>query len=134
MARVPRPRQEGIPKTPEDGLQIACVAWARAQCPHVMVLHIPNQGKRSKAYGGVLKAMGLKRGAPDLVVVLPEQRVIWIEMKTEAGTLDPDQRKIHAQLRERGHVVEVARSLDEFRQVFVDYGLWIPGSRPGRAT
>ena len=48
-----------------------------------LIFHVPNEGKRGKAEAGILAALGLKRGVPDLC--LPVARRGWfglyIEMK-----------------------------------------------------
>jgi len=54
---------------PEEALQRQLVAFLRlALPPPWMVFHIPNGGGRSKAEAGVLKAMGVLAGMPDLIL------------------------------------------------------------------
>lgn len=69
--------------------------------------HIANGGERTKAGAGKLRAEGVRAGAPDYVlspgrhVVLPNEglwigdpiSVVWIELKSEDGTLEPEQRR-----------------------------------------
>lgn len=119
-------------KSAEDRLQEACVAWARTQMPSLLIFAIPNGGARSKAQGGILKATGVKPGAPDLCAVLPGGRCLWLEVKTPEGRLSPDQRKFHAALAERGHTVVTVYGFDEFRQVFVRAGIWTPRGADGK--
>lgn len=52
-------------------------------------------------------------GTPDLLVITPEGRVYWIEVKTPNGTVSKTQEKMHQKLRERGHAVIVARKVDD---------------------
>lgn len=52
----------------EDGEQEAVVEFcALARVP---VVHIPNEGKRSAAYGARMKRLGLAKGFPDLFITL----------------------------------------------------------------
>lgn len=52
----------------EDGEQEAVVEFcALARVP---VVHIPNEGKRSAAYGARMKRLGLAKGFPDLFIPL----------------------------------------------------------------
>lgn len=53
-------------------------------------------------------------GTPDLLIPLHGGRCLWIETKTAVGKLSDDQQRVHAELRDRGHVVLVARSRDDF--------------------
>jgi hypothetical protein len=128
LHRIPpaKPPRKRALKTDEDKLQIACVTWAKHQMPRLLLIHIMNNA-RSAARGGVAKAMGMKAGTPDILVVLEDGLVAWVEMKDgNNGRVSSDQLKMHQKLRDRGHQVFVARSFEEFRQVFVDLGLWFP--------
>ena len=63
-----------------------------------------------------VEGMGLKclkfipdllNGMPDRVILLSEERVRWVELKTTGGELSELQKLRHAELRKAGHVVEV---------------------------
>lgn len=57
---------------PEEALHRACVAYLRAALPKPWIcFHVPNGGGRSKAEAGILKAMGVLAGVPDLFVIGP---------------------------------------------------------------
>lgn len=128
LHRIPpaKPPRKRALKTDEDRLQQACIAWLRAQLPQVLCFAIPNGGARSKAVAGILKATGVRAGAPDLCVALPGGRVLWIEVKTAEGRLSPDQRKFHAALQDREHDIVTVYGFEEFRQAFVNAGIWFP--------
>lgn len=53
-------------------------------------------------------------GTPDLLFPLHDGRSLWVETKTPAGKLRPEQVTMHDELRGRGHVVLVARSREDF--------------------
>lgn len=56
----------------EENLHRACVAYLRATLPKPwFCFHVPNGGGRSKAEAGILKAMGVLAGMPDLFVMGP---------------------------------------------------------------
>lgn len=52
-----------------------------------MLYHIPNEGKRSVAYGASLLRQGLKKGVPDicLPVARGEYHALYIELKRRSG-------------------------------------------------
>ena len=57
---------------PEEQLHKACVAYLRAALPKPWITwHSANGGGRSKAEAGILKAMGVLAGMPDLFVMGP---------------------------------------------------------------
>lgn len=74
--------------------------------------HPANGGGRSRAEAGVLKALGVKSGVPDVMIVCAG-RVFGIELKTNKGRLSPAQTERHAILRDAGCPVEIARSVDD---------------------
>lgn len=56
-------------------------------------LHIPNQrGTRKQWENALLKAMGVKAGAADCLIFTDTGRFIWIELKSNEGSLSKDQR------------------------------------------
>jgi hypothetical protein len=69
-------------KRPEEALHRAIVTHLRARLePPWMVWHTPNGGGRSKAEAGILKALGVTAGMPDLFVLGPNRNLIGIEIK-----------------------------------------------------
>ena len=62
--------------------------------------HCPNGGHRNRVVAAKLKAQGVKRGVPD-VIILWEGRAHFIELKAPRGRLTPEQRafrdNVHAQ-------------------------------------
>jgi hypothetical protein len=46
-------------------------------------------------------------GMPDRVILLPDRRVIWVELKTDGGVLSDLQKYCHARLKASGHDVRV---------------------------
>ena len=77
------------PKTTEAEEQKALMQWAKWQegrYPELkMLMHIPNEGKRSKRYGAELKRLGLRPGFPDLGLLVPNKKYagLFIELKAD---------------------------------------------------
>jgi hypothetical protein len=59
-------------------------------------------------------SMGLRKGAADLVLVLPGN-VIFLEVKKPDGTQSTDQKRFQGKIEELGHRYEIVRSLEEFK-------------------
>ena len=54
-----------------------------------------------------------KVGMPDRLVILPDRRVLWIELKTSGGRLEEIQKLQHKRLQGLGHDVRVVWSRDD---------------------
>lgn len=91
----------------EDQEQIAYFQWLQRQHPNIfdMAIHVPNGGKRSKAEGGIFKAMGVKKGFPDIAIFMPVQEYhgLMIEMKAPKGKPTAEQIDWGDRLKERGY-------------------------------
>jgi hypothetical protein len=83
------------------------------------VFHVPNGGKRSMTEAIKMKAEGVVAGIPDLCMVLPEGKVIWIELKRrKGGTVSPVQKEVHKRLEELGHIVIVGYGAKDAMEKF----------------
>jgi len=55
----------------------------------------------------------LLKGMPDRMILLPDGKVLWVELKTNGGRLEPIQELRHKWLRSIGHDVSVVWSTEE---------------------
>lgn len=93
---------------PEQALQIATASYLDLALPEDAVwFHPPNGGARSKAEAGIFKAMGVKAGVPDIIIIW-RGRVIAIELKAPNGRLSTAQKDMHAYLTQAGAFVYTA--------------------------
>jgi VRR-NUC domain len=74
--------------------------------------HIPLGGLRSKIEAAVLRGLGTTRGTPDLLLIT-QGKAHFLELKSAAGRVTPEQRACHEVLREAGAEVATAFSVDE---------------------
>lgn len=82
---------DAAPVPSESTEQQRLFLWARlatGKYPELALMyHIPNEGKRTRATGGRMRAEGLKKGVPD--ICLPVARGpyhgLYIELKREDG-------------------------------------------------
>lgn len=61
-------------------------------------------------------------GVPDRIVILPEGRIVFVELKTESGTLSSLQQVQIKRLRELGQTVEIVKGVRGVIQFFEEYG------------
>lgn len=84
-----------------------------------ILVTIPNGEGRSKATAGILKAMGVRAGASDTILILPQGRTVWLEFKrpddpSGKGRQSLSQKLFEADLKALGHEYAVVASTDEF--------------------
>ena len=58
-----------------------------------------------------------RRGWPDLLILMPGGRVLFVEVKTPTGRLHPLQERVIGQIRELGCEVYVCSDLEEFKRI-----------------
>ena len=90
--------------------------------PDVIWFHPPNGEARSARTGGKLKAMGVKPGVPDLVIVCPGGRVRFLELKSPKGSLSMHQRAFRTFCEFNGAPYEVATTPDEVMSILQSWG------------
>ena len=83
---------------------------------------IENGGKRNLSVAIKLKRAGLKRGSPDIFVMMPEGRIAWLELKIKGGSLSQEQRGFRDVCRKLGHHWSVAKTLDEVAEYLTAIG------------
>ncbi|WP_372472595.1 VRR-NUC domain-containing protein [Capnocytophaga sp. ARDL2] len=102
----------------ESKLQSACVRWFRYAFPNDLIFAIPNGGSRNKLEAVNLKNEGVLAGVADLQVI-SKNKTLFIEMKTEKGRQNPNQKIFEERVRKLGFDYFVCRSFDEFQKVIV---------------
>jgi hypothetical protein len=96
-------------------LQIVTLFRSRAKmlCPGVMIVAVPNGGKRSQWAAQQAKREGLATGFPDCLCFWRGGGVAMIEFKARKGKLSLAQEEWLDRLVEFGFPASVARSADE---------------------
>lgn len=95
--------------------QAAVIKWSqqpavRSRWPELKLLyHIKNETKEGAKQVAIDKALGVKRGVPDLHLPVPRGRYhsLYIEMKNETGRSTRDQNWWGEQLTAQGNMCEV---------------------------
>ena len=99
------------------------VSYLRSVLPRgALVMHVPNEGKRTAWEQMHLRGLGVHRGWPDLAIYW-QGIALFLEVKTPAGRITPFQHDTMAQLNEQGFHAHVVRSIDEVRERLTDAGI-----------
>lgn len=105
---------------PERSIHLAVMQYVR-NYPNIAkyVLHIPNESKRTPAYGGLLRAMGMRKGVSDLFIALPRKthHGAWIELKTTHGKPSKEQLSFLQDMARENYFCEITYGLDEALEV-----------------
>lgn len=114
------PRQ---PDHRESDLQITIVQFLEIALPDdATYFHVPNGGKRDEVTGGILKAMGMRAGVADLIV-LWRGYALSVELKTDDGKLS-DAQDEWAEICQQCDVPHtVARSLRDVYLFLLNHGI-----------
>lgn len=126
-------------KNPEQQFQIQVARFlGLALRPPTLWTAFP-AGGGGKVRGALLKAMGLKPGWPDVIVMHRFRDTLWpvflgIELKAGKGRQSPEQKAIAEAFKEAGALYKVCRSLDDVEWALMDAGLpvFAPTSRPSQ--
>lgn len=113
----------------ESQIQKAYMQWVRLHpklCPYI--IHIPNEGKRTKWYGNELKDLGLRPGASDIFIAIPSGQYhgAWIEFKSKKGKLTKNQIAFHNDMDVQNYATKTVCSFDEaveFTKFYVNSNL-----------
>jgi hypothetical protein len=111
----------------EADIHKAVVEWADRQAaasPDLALLfHPPNGGSRHIAEATKLKAMGVRKGVPDLLLPVPraDKSGLALELKSPSGRLRPTQAWWLDQLQGQAWAVAVAWTFSEARHVIQQY-------------
>lgn len=115
-------------KQSESASQQALIKWWATAChefrlPEETLMAFPLQGARSARNGARMKAEGMRRGTPDVLLAIPRGDccALWIEMKSTIGYLRPEQKKMLAMLTEHGAATVVCRSTEEAIKAVTGY-------------
>jgi hypothetical protein len=79
--------------------------------------HVPNGGWRTPAEAGIFRAMGVRRGVPDLLLWTPGGKSFGVELKAGRGKESDAQALWRSTLETLGHRVYVCWSIDEVEAV-----------------
>jgi hypothetical protein len=112
----------------EQQLQKACFDWfdKKYKAQYRGLLYMNHNNPKDARDGNQLKAMGLKKGNPDMTLALPlwERKFagLYIELKLTYNKPSPEQVKQMAKLESAGYKCEVIKTLQYFMYVV---GTWV---------
>ena len=76
-------------------------------------------GRLIKSKGGLWYKFvsPMNSGVPDRIAILPEGRVLFIEIKAKGGRLSPIQKVVHEEFSKRGVTVYTVKTVEEVEQL-----------------
>lgn len=108
----------------ENKIQSSAVQWFKNNyClkhhkPKCVIFSVPNEAIQKMAWKQIssFKAMGLKAGVSDVIVLL-EGKVLFIEFKAAKGVQKPKQRDFQQAVEALGFDYHICRSLEDFQEL-----------------
>jgi hypothetical protein len=80
-----------------------------------LIFSIPNGGTRNIREAMTFKATGLLKGASDMVVIFPNGKLCFVELKISKGIQSAEQKDFECRVSSLGYEYHLIRSLDEFK-------------------
>jgi len=107
----------------ESTEQVIFVARVRQFHPEIVLMSIPNGGKRDPRVAAQMKREGVLPGAPDLFVAEPrgDWHGLFIEMKRSDGRTSKEQNDVISKLKQRSYEVAVCKGADAAYGAFLSY-------------
>lgn len=111
----------------EDELHIMIIDWCKLYEKKYPVLkylfHAPNGGSRNAIEGARFKRMGVKRGVPDLLLLVPNDEFIGLamELKAPKGKMSDDQNEFKVFLESQGFYYETVYSFERATKIIEWY-------------
>ena len=99
-----------------------CQYLALALRPDCYVYAVPNGGHRHIRVAVRLKEEGVKRGVPDLHIMMPGARLVYLELKIKGGSLSSDQKAFRDMARSLGFEWGMAKTFDEAKEFLASIG------------
>jgi hypothetical protein len=82
-----------------------------------LIFSIPNGGTRNKLEALTLKSTGLLKGASDMVLIFPNGKLIFLELKIEKGIQSEEQKEFENRVNKLGFEYYLIRTLDSFKEL-----------------
>jgi len=105
----------------ENNLQQSIFLWyhntycLKSHNPRSIIFSIPNGGYRNGREAMTFKATGLLKGASDLIVIFPNGKLCFIELKMPKGIQSTEQKDFESRVKLLGYEYHLIRSLEEFK-------------------
>jgi hypothetical protein len=100
----------------EESMHKTVMEWVRKNDRiKGLVIHIPNEGRRSARYGSLLKDMGMLPGVFDLLITMQRHGYgcAWIELKSKNGIVSEYQKQFKKNMEQQGYFTCICRSVED---------------------
>jgi hypothetical protein len=113
-------------KNPEAQIQRAVVQHLKTRgVPGLVYFHVPNGGSRGKVEASIFKAMGVRAGVSDLILV-HESKIYALELKAEGGRASEAQMQFLSEIDRAGAYTAMPTGLDAALATLEAWGLLKP--------
>lgn len=106
----------------EQILQAECTQWFNnTYLQYSKCCFAVNNNSDNKVKAMQMKAIGLRAGVSDVIVLCPGGKTLLLEAKTDEGTQSKDQKEFERQATSLGHEYKIFRSLEQFQKIIFSH-------------
>jgi len=98
-------------RTEEHAIQ--CAICKELDKANILYFAVPNGGKRPPKTASFLKAEGVLAGVSDLVILLPNAKAVFVEVKTAKNGQQDTQKTFQSNVEKLGFKYIIWRSVDD---------------------
>jgi hypothetical protein len=106
----------------EDKIQQEIFVYFSQNYPTGLFFAVPNGGSRNIIEAKRLKNTGVLAGVSDLILILPNSKVLFVEVKMPKGKQSEKQIKFEYKIQYLNHTYAVVRSLSDFIKLLSYWG------------
>lgn len=106
----------------ETDLQKSVIQWLDLVKPDAYWFHVPNESKSHVSHRRKLKEMGVKAGVADLVFIMRDGKVGFIELKMPKSYTSDNQKMFASRMEFFGVPYEIARSIEDVERILKQWG------------
>jgi len=106
----------------EDKIQQEIFIYFSQNYPTGLIFAVPNGGSRNKREGKKLKNTGVLAGVSDLILIMPNSKVLFVEVKMPNGRQREKQIKFETKINNLKHTYAIVKSLSDFKELLILWG------------
>jgi len=103
----------------EDKIQQQIFLYFSQNYPTGLIFAVPNGGSRNIIEAKRLKNTGVLAGVSDLILIMPNSKILFVEVKMPKGKQSEKQIKFQRKITNLKHTYAIVKSLSDFKELLI---------------